>query len=71
MIMQTMMQATMLVQAMGDGGAHDNFTTTLNYNFELVRRKMCCKNVVKLKAYNISYESSIQCFPHCNGMNST
>jgi hypothetical protein len=47
--MQTMMQMTMLVQAMADGGAHDNFTTALNYNFELVRREMCCKNVMKLK----------------------
>jgi hypothetical protein len=30
MIMQTMMHATMLVQATGDGGVRDSFTTTLN-----------------------------------------
>jgi hypothetical protein len=29
---------------------NSHFTTTFNCNFKLVRGKMCCKNVVELKA---------------------
>jgi hypothetical protein len=47
--MQTMMHATMLVQAMDDGDARDSFITAFNWNFELMQKEICCKNVMKLK----------------------
>jgi hypothetical protein len=59
------------VKVQGASNAMDYyFTTTFSYNSKLVWGKMYCKSFIDLKTWSAAYES-IQCFPHCNGMNST